>query len=100
MIDGNTGILDPKGMAGFTLEIGTFLSYALVTHLNNLNNVLSACNCPEYALLPSSVALGETLLTEGEKRSGALLLDLGRSPFPPCYTTKEFYWTAWNCPIV
>lgn len=77
MIDGNTGILDPKGMAGFTLEIGTFLSYALVTHLNNLNNVLSACNCPEYALLPSSVALGETLLTEGEKRSGALLLDLG-----------------------
>ena len=76
-IDGNAGILDPKGMAGFTLEIGTFLSYALVTHLNNLNNVLAACRCPEYLLLPSSLALGETLVTEGEKHAGALLLDLG-----------------------
>lgn len=78
-IDGNTGIKNPKGMSGFTLEVETFLSCAMVTHLNNLNNVLSSCECNDYQVLPSSVAMAETLLNADEKQAGALLLDLGET---------------------
>ena len=78
-IDGNTGIKNPKGMSGFTLEVETFLSCAMVTHLNNLNNVLSSCECNDYQVLPSSVAMAETLLNADEKQAGTLLLDLGET---------------------
>ena len=78
-IDGNVGITNPKGMAGFTLEAETFISYALVTHLNNLNNVLSECGCNAYQLMPTCVALGESLLKPEEKQAGVLLLDIGET---------------------
>ena len=44
-IDGNTDIKNPKGMSGFKLGAETFISYGLVTHLNNLNHVFTAANC-------------------------------------------------------
>ncbi len=76
-IDGNTGIINPRGMAGFTLEAETFLSLALTTHLHTLTRVLNDCGCNEYQVLPSVIAQGETLLGENEKQAGALLLDIG-----------------------
>ncbi len=75
-IDGNFGITNPKGMYGSTLEVETFLSFALASHLNNLNSVLAACECPDYQVLPSSVAIAETLLTPDEKQAGTLMLDV------------------------
>lgn len=78
-IDGNTGIKNPRGMAGFTLEAETFLSFALVTHLDNLNHVLSACGCNEYQVLPTGIALAETLAKPEEKQAGALVMDIGQN---------------------
>lgn len=76
-IDGNVGIKNPKGMAGFCLEVETFISCAMVTHLNNLNKILADCECNDYQVIPSSVALGETLLRPEEKQGGTMLLDIG-----------------------
>ena len=76
-VDGNTNITDPKGMMGMTLEVEAFVSYAMSSHLANLNNVLMACGCNDFQLLPTVVALGETLLTPAEKDGTTLLLDIG-----------------------
>ena len=78
-IDGNVGILDPRGMSGFTLEVETFLSCALSTHLNTLRTVLNSCGCSDYQPLPTVVALGETLVKEEERNLGTLLVDLGQT---------------------
>lgn len=98
-IDGNTGIKNPKGMAGFTLEVETFLSYALVTHLNNLNNVLTACGCNEYQVLPTSIALGETLVRPEEKQAGALVLDIGQKAVSALMYHKGSLVDAWELPF-
>lgn len=98
-IDGNTGIKNPKGMAGFTLEVETFLSCALVTHLNNLNNVLAACGCNEYQVLPTAIALGETLTREEEKQAGALVLDIGQSAVSALMYHKGALVDAWELPF-
>ncbi len=76
-IDGNIGIVNPRGLAGCTLEVETFLSLALSTHLQNLTNAFQACECTEFQLLPSIIAQGDQLITAPEKESGALLLDIG-----------------------
>lgn len=98
-IDGNTGIKNPKGMAGFTLEVETFLSCALVTHLNNLNSVLAACGCAEYQVLPTVVALGETLVRTEEKQAGTLLLDIGQQAVSALMYHKGSLVDAWELPF-
>lgn len=76
-VDGNVGIMDPNGMRGFTLEVETFVSIALSSHLANLNDVLTACECGNYQWLATSVAMGETLLNDSERKANCLLLDIG-----------------------
>ncbi len=98
-IDGNTGIKNPRGMAGFTLEVETFLSYALVTHLNNLNNVLAACGCNEYQVLPTAVALAETLARPEEKQAGVLVMDIGQSAASVQMYHKGSLVDAWELPF-
>ena len=98
-IDGNVGITNPKGMAGFTLEAETFISYALVTHLNNLNNVLSECGCNAYQLMPTCVALGESLLKPEEKQAGVLLLDIGETATSALMYHRGALVDAWELSI-
>ncbi len=98
-IDGNIGIKNPKGMSGFTLEVETFLSFAMVTHLNNLNGVLSACECNDYQVLPSSVAIGETLLSAEEKQAGVLLLDIGETMTSALLYHKGMLMNGWEIPL-
>ena len=98
-IDGNVGITNPKGMSGFTLEAETFISYALVTHLNNLNNVLTQSGCNAYQLMPTCVALGETILKAEEKQAGVLLLDLGEAATSALMYHKGALVDAWELPI-
>lgn len=98
-IDGNTGIKNPKGMACFTLEVETFLSCALVTHLDNLSNVLSACGCNDYQMLPTAVALGETLTRPEEKQTGVLVLDIGQNAVSALMYHKGALVDAWELPF-
>lgn len=98
-IDGNIGILNPKGMSGFTLEVETFLSCALSTHLNTLNSVLTSCGCEDYQLLPSSIALGETIVKEDEKTIGTLLLDIGATHTSAIMYHKGTLVDAWELPL-
>ncbi len=98
-IDGNIGIVNPKGMSGFTLEVETFISCALSSHLNTLNNVLASCECQEYQLLPSIIALSETLLKPEEKAAGTLLLDIGSTHTSASLYHKDALMEAWELSI-
>ncbi len=95
-IDGNVGIINPKGMCGFTLEVETFLSCALSTHLNTLLNVLKTCGCEDCQVLPSIVALGETLVKTDEKTTGTLLLDIGQTHTSAIMYHKGALVDAWE----
>lgn len=96
MIDGNVDITDPIGMTGSSLEINTFLSYALQTHLNTLSNVLSACQLTDYQFMPSVVAMGETLVNESERKSGTLLLDLRQNGTSALLYHKGLLMQGWE----
>ncbi len=98
-IDGNIGIKNPKGMSGFTLEVETFLSLAMISHLNNLNHIFSSCECNEYLVLPSSVAEGETLLSAEEKSAGTLLLDIGGQSSSCLLYHKGTLMDGWELPF-
>lgn len=98
-IDGQTGIKNPRGMEGFGLEVETFISYALITQLNNLNHTLCACECPDYTVLPSSVCLGQTLLREEEKNNNTLFLDIGGENSSALLYHKGTILEGWELPI-
>ena len=98
-IDGNIGITNPKGMYGITLEVETFLSVAVATHLNTLNQVLSDCQCNEYQVLPSIVAMGAQLFKPEEQQAGALLLDVGQSATSALMYHKGALVEAWELPF-
>lgn len=95
-IDGSTDIKQPRGLSGCNLEAETFISCAMITHLENLNKVLSSCECNEYQVMPSCIALSETLLKEEEKKAGVLLLDIGAEHSSAVLYHKGFPVDAWE----
>lgn len=95
-IDGNHGITHPLGFPGCNLEAEAFVSCAMVTHLDALNKVLAECECNEYQVMPSCVALAETLLKTEEKKAGVLLLDIGADHSSAVLYHKGFPVDAWE----
>jgi len=95
-LDGNYGITDPLGLKGSLLEVDAFMSFALKTHLENLRNVLANCGYKEFQTLPTSIALGEALVKEDERKSGVLLIDIGKNASSVLQYHKEVLINAWE----
>lgn len=95
-IDGNTGIINPRGMSGCTLEVETFLSLAQGTHLKTLADVFKACSCTEFQLLPTALAASHVLLTDEEKQAGTLFLDIGQAHTSAVMYHKGYLVEAWE----
>lgn len=95
-IDGNIGIINPRGMAGFTLEVETFLSCALSTHVKTLEQLFNSCGCEDPQFLPSAIALGEMLLKPEEKNAATLLLDIGQTHTSATLYRKGVLVEAWE----
>lgn len=98
-IDGNVGIINPRGMAGFTLEVETFLSLALATHLKTLSNVLTACECTDFQILPAIIAQADQLVGANEKQAGALLVDIGQTRTSAALYYQGTLVEAWEMPL-
>ncbi len=98
-IDGNVGIINPRGMAGFTLEVETFLSLALATHLKTLTNVLTACECADFQILPSIIAQADQLINASEKQTNTLLLDIGQTRTSAAMYYQGALVEAWEIPF-
>lgn len=98
-IDGKTGVLNPVGLAGCCLDVETFLSCGLATHLNNLNRVMAAAGCEDFEAVPAVLALCSSLLKPEEKQNGVLLLDIGAQNSSAAMYYKGFLESAWEMPF-
>ncbi len=97
-IDGNTGITNPVGLPGFTLEVETFLSLVPSVQLTLLTHLIEACGCEDFQLYASSVAQGHQLLSAAEKQAGTLLLDIGETSSSAAMYHKGTLVEAWEIP--
>ncbi len=98
-IDGQHGVINPKGMSGCCLGVETFLSFGVATHLANLKSVLENCGCGNFLWMPTSVALGETALTPAEQAGTCLLVDIGENSLSVAFYQKESIAEAWELPF-
>ena len=76
-VDGQDGVRDPVGMAGFRLEVEAHIVTGATSSVHNLLKCIEGAHIAVDALVLSSIASGEAALTEAEKELGVVLADIG-----------------------
>jgi len=76
-VDGNRGVVDPKGMFGERLSVNTHIITALRGPLRNLETAVSKCHLglEDVVVSPYASALG--CLSDDEKKMGVTCIDMG-----------------------
>ena len=77
IVDGHTGIKDPLGMSGLRLEVNALLVTGALNYFENIYRAVEAAEVEVAYLFLEPVASGEAVLTNDEKDSGVVLLDIG-----------------------
>jgi len=76
-LDGQKGIKDPLGLTGIRLEVDAYIITAMTPHIRNVDQVLETNQLTSYAILPSSIAAAQTVLTDQQRENGVVLIDIG-----------------------
>jgi cell division protein FtsA len=77
VLDGRTGLTDPRGQVGRTLEVDMHLLTVGGTSLGNILHVVRRCDLELAGIVCSSYASGLAALTEDEQELGAACIDIG-----------------------
>jgi len=77
IVDDQTGIQNPVGMAGVRLEAKIHIVTGAVTSAHNIVKCANRSGLDVCDIVLESLASGEAVLTEEEKELGTALLDLG-----------------------
>ncbi|MCD6035979.1 MAG: ftsA [Rickettsiales bacterium] len=77
VLDGETGISDPRGMFGDVLTTRMHTVTTTSTSLLNITNCLARCQLDIAECIVSPYASGLACLTDDERHLGATLLDMG-----------------------
>lgn len=77
IVDGQSGIRDPLGMAGSRLEARVQIITAVSSFLQNLARCVSRLDIRIDGLILEPLASGMSVLSNDEKQIGTLLLDIG-----------------------
>jgi cell division protein FtsA len=77
VIDGQDGVRDPVGMSGYRLEVETHIVTGGVSSLNNLFKAVQRVGLEVDELVLEPLAASEAVLSDAEKRLGAVLVDIG-----------------------
>jgi cell division protein FtsA len=77
IVDDETGIQNPAGMAGVRLEAKIHIVTGAVTSAHNIVKCANRSGLDVCDIVLESLASGEAVLTEEEKQLGTALLDLG-----------------------
>ena len=77
VVDGRTGIRNPKGMACKKLEVEVLILTASMTMLRNLVKAVEDAKLQVAGLLVSGIASSWAVLEEDEKKLGVALVDIG-----------------------
>ena len=76
-LDGQNNIRNPIGMYGHRLEVEAHLVTAASTAMTNLAKCVQGAGGDVEGLVLQSLASGEAVLTEEERESGVVLVDIG-----------------------
>lgn len=76
-VDGFEGIKDPRGMIGVRLEMYGLLFTGPKTIVHNIRKCVENAGLIVNELVITSLALTETILSDGEKDFGTIVLDMG-----------------------
>lgn len=76
-VDGESGILDPRGMFGKHLGVDMHLVTAAAGPLRNLVSCVERCHLRVNAIVASSYAAGRGVLVRDEMDLGATIIDMG-----------------------
>ncbi len=77
IVDGQEGIVDPKGMSGIRLEVETNIIIGSSPAIKNLSRCLKEVGIEIQQLIYSGLAAAESVLSETEKELGVILVDIG-----------------------
>jgi cell division protein FtsA len=77
VVDGQDGIKSALGMHGYRLEVEAHIVTDSATALRNLEKCIEASGLTVDGWVLSSLAAGETVLTETEREMGAVVCDIG-----------------------
>lgn len=76
-LDGQGGITNPINLYGQELEVNLHIITASRQQIEKITDSISCAGLNIKELLPSAIASGLSVLTEEEKSSGAILIDIG-----------------------
>ena len=77
IVDGFDGIKDPRGMVGVRLEMNGGLITGPKTIIHNLKSAVRQAGLNLVDVVVNPLALGKTILNDGEQDFGTITLDLG-----------------------
>lgn len=77
ILDGQSGIKDPVGMAGLRLTVNCFIITGAVTSIQNLVKCCERAGLEVKDIVLQSLASAEASLLPQEKKSGIALIDIG-----------------------
>lgn len=77
IVDGFDGIKDPRGMVGVRLEMNGTLLTGPKTIVHNLKRAIRQAGLNLVDVIVNPLALGKTVLNDGEQDFGTVILDLG-----------------------
>lgn len=77
LVDGNGGIKDPMGMSGVRLEVHSHIVTASTTSIENLIKSIEKSGLYVQGMVLTSLAAGESVLTDDERELGAVFIDIG-----------------------
>ncbi|WP_137601748.1 cell division protein FtsA [Paucilactobacillus nenjiangensis] len=77
IVDGFNDIRDPRGMVGVRLELHATLYTGPKTVVHNTKKALEKAGIKVKDLVVSPLAIGDTILNDGEKDFGTVVIDIG-----------------------
>ncbi len=77
MIDSQSGVLEPVGMAGVRLEAKVHMITCATSAIQNLMKCVRQCQLRVNSVVLESLAASKAVLTEDERELGICLIDIG-----------------------
>jgi cell division protein FtsA len=76
-VDGEKEIIDPIGLSTDKLAVELLIIYGSITPIKNVINSVKAANVEIEDIILEALASSEAVLTQEEKESGVIMLDIG-----------------------
>ncbi len=76
-VDGQEGVIDPRGMLGTRLEADFHIIHGIENRIHNAIRCVKEFEIDVVDVVVNSVASAQVILSDQQKRAGALIVDIG-----------------------